>query len=287
MTHDQDMNEIVRMVNGLGSLYWGCQGFQDRATFQSLSSDWRKALGHFLEGYAYEHQGRSPFFSRWAVQALDGSPSAYPDANFEAEVWQEFVNLAGERPVNLRLNPLASRGSGPITICALVRSLDKFNYNLASWACELMSAGRIEEVCVSLQTVRGIGPKIASFYLRDVAEGFEIDEALVGNKALLQPIDIWTRRGATALGRLADEPIPDQRAAEVIIRASEMVGVRSTLTNVGLWFLGAQLVRDADRFQELLLSAQKLRVFLSSEEERARFRASTISNVLNGATRTL
>jgi hypothetical protein len=145
----------------------------------------------------------------------------------------------------------------------------------------------LEVVWKRLVEIRGIGPKIASLYLRDIFDAFEIDESRVGNKAYLQPIDIWTRRGAKILAEMfpMTSPKSDWDYAQVLVEISEQAGVRSSLTNTGLWILGAQLAGSPDRFQKALSSIDSLRSLLLSRAQSHRRGAEVLATLLEDTTR--
>jgi len=151
----------------------------------------------------------------------------------------------------------------------------------------LASKGDIEVAWKCLVEIRGIGPKIASLYLRDIFDAFEIDESRVGNKAYLQPIDIWTRRGARIIAEifLMTSPKSDWDYAQVLVEVSERAGVRSSLTNTGLWILGAQLAGNPDRFREALSGIDNLRNLLLSRAQWHRRGAEVLETLLEDTTR--
>jgi hypothetical protein len=73
-----------------------------------------------------------------------------------------------------------------------------------------------------MRSIRGIGPKIASFFLRDVAICYEIGPDQ--DRELLQPVDRWILRFA----QLLDDQLP--RSA-----------VSQWMANAGMWYFGARI----------------------------------------------
>lgn len=284
-----ELERIVQTINRLARLYWHPSGFQDREQIRSLVGDWRQAFKWFLSSYAFERQGRSPHYSGFAVKAIDLYDGEVPRQDFEEMLWRSFLKI-GKFPddatgTNKKNNPLSSQaGKGHSSVSSLISSLEDFGFNIVQWAHSLAGSGNVETAWNALVAIRGINRKIASLYLRDIVDAFEIDEDRVGGKKYLQPIDRWTERAAKALAEfLPTTPNSYWEFAEVLVEVSERANVHSTLTNTGLWILGAQLVGDPERFHDLLLSANELHQFLFRQLRRYQERAGILESVLNVA----
>jgi hypothetical protein len=283
-----ELERIVQTVNRLAWFFWHPLGFRDRNEIHSMVEDWRAAFQWFLSSFAFERQGRSPYYSDFAVEAVELYDGEIPGQDFEEKLWDNFLKRGGfpadGEGANKKNNPLAPSDNGYSSASRLVSSLEDFNFNVVQWALSLAQSGDVKRAWNKLVAIRGIGDKIASLYLRDIVDAFEIDEDIVGNKVYLQPIDAWTRRGAKALAEfMSVAPKSDWDLAEVLIEVSERASVRSTYTNTGLWFLGAQLVRDKERFHDLLLSVDDLHDFLRDEMYRHRKRAEILETVLSAS----
>jgi len=288
---EQELQSVIQIVNGLASLYWHPTGFQSQEQIRSLTGDWRQAFKWFLSSYAFERQGRSPHYSNIAVHALELYDKEFPGKDFETELWNNFLKCGGFPPdgkgANKKNNPLLPSDTTCSSASQLISSLGDFGFNIVHWASSLAQSGDVETPWNRLVTIRGIKNKIASLYLRDIVDAFEINEDKVGNKERLQPIDVWTERGAKALaGFLSMSPRSYWDFAEVIIKASERAEVRSTLTNTGLWMLGAQLVGNAADFHNLLLSTDSLRSFLSHQVSRYQNRIELLQMILSKSSKT-
>jgi 3-methyladenine DNA glycosylase/8-oxoguanine DNA glycosylase len=103
---------------------------------------------------------------------------------------------------------------------------------------------QIEDVHNELRQVRGVGRKIASFFLRDVALRFGL--APDTNRWLLQPVDLWIRRFTALLD--ADRGTSDRAVAEWVVTHSEV----PELANAGLWYFGARIARRRLEWEEAL-----------------------------------
>lgn len=284
---EQELEKIVQIVNRLSLLYWQPSGFQTQKYIRSLEEDWRRAFNWFLSSYAFERQGRSPHYSIAAVKAVELYLGEQPNQNFEQEVWENFLSsggfsVGGKRGPNKKNNPLSPSQNEIDSASRLITSLTDHNFNIVTWASSLAKSGNIETAWNKLVKIRGIGKKIASLFLRDVVYAFEVDEDKIGKKVYVQPIDIWTERGAEALAQFVSRtPKTYWDFAEVLVEVSERATVRSTLTNVGLWIFGAQLVRNPVQFHNLLLNAEDLHDFLFHQVQWHQNQATILETVLN------
>ena len=283
---EQELKKVVQIVNRLSLLYWQPSGFQSQEQVRSLAGDWRQAFNWFLSSYAFERQGRSPHYSTAAVKAVELYDGEFPTQDFEEKIWQNFLSSGRFSTdavgANKKNNPLCPSKNEFDSASRLVTSLENYDFNIVKWASSLAKSGDIEIAWNKLDKIRGIGKKIASLFLRDIVYAFEIDEDKVGKKVYLQPIDIWTERGAKALAHfISKNPKSYWEFAEVLVEVSEYASVHSTLTNSGLWIFGAQLVRNPTQFHDLLLSAEELHNFLTGQIHWHRNRAKILETVLD------
>lgn len=96
-----------------------------------------------------------------------------------------------------------------------------------------------------LDRVRGVGPKIASFFLRDVAVWFKINPPR--NRELLQPIDVWVRRYVTRQTGAAVQS-SDLLAAQWICANSAV----PEEANQGLWYFSSQIASSEVRMRRAI-----------------------------------
>jgi hypothetical protein len=91
-----------------------------------------------------------------------------------------------------------------------------------------------------LQSISGVGPKIASFFMRDVACRYDCFPAATQERYLLQPVDVWVRRVAESLGAPAvfADPRP---AASFIVEQSLDAGITPERVNQGMWYFSAEV----------------------------------------------
>lgn len=104
--------------------------------------------------------------------------------------------------------------------------------NLVLWAKKEIEAGRVHSAHARLDGVRGVGGKIASFFLRDVADYYEIKPNR--DRYLLQPVDVWVRRAVAALG---GPDATDEMVQNWVCKHSE----RPERANQSMWYFGSQV----------------------------------------------
>lgn len=198
----------------------------------------RQALALFLLGYGFERQGADPSYAQAASQVVS-DPSW--DGTAE-EAWWRFRALMNDRRLNEKLNPLQHRPP-PAKCSCIVDCLSEPGSALRN-ICETGKdaltepPGAVAEYLQDLQRIRGIGPKIASFYLRDVSLWSGIVPH--GDRELLQPIDVWIRRTVALVSSIEPDSITTQEAQLWMLRTFD----QPELANAGVWYFGAQVARS-------------------------------------------
>ena len=110
--------------------------------------------------------------------------------------------------------------------------------------------GHVRSAFQRVDLVRGIGPKIASFFLlRDLAVWFKIEP--LQDRQLLQPIDVWVRRCAALLNNGATA-LTDQQTAQWICGNS----VAPEAANQGLWYFASQIAASEVKMRRALADEQ-------------------------------
>ena len=199
----------------------------------------QKALTLFCRGYAYERAEVSPDYAPAAGQAI-AEAGRNPDP---VRVWKTFRRLV-DGPVNPEVNPLWHRDRDCDCLLCVFRD-GPGPRNIVSWARRAVAHDRVRDADAELRRVRGVGPKIASFFLRDVA--LRNGLAPGTDRWRLQPVDLWVSRLTGMLHPELD--ISDKRAV-----ANSVVADSRTpeLANAGLWYFGARIApRRLDHTQAL------------------------------------
>ena len=101
-----------------------------------------------------------------------------------------------------------------------------------------------------LRSIRGVGHKIASFYLRDLITISNINLANIKNRWLLQPIDIWVERTVKILTR--NQSMNKQQVANWIVNNSIQYHLNPEHINMGIWFYCALIASNEYRLNQSL-----------------------------------
>ena len=232
----------------------------------SLKPTWEKyeygkepwqALILFLGGYAFERQGRNPSYPHAAVDTM----KEYKDDLNEKKIWKSFrEKLEGDGiSLNEKLCPLYPKDHKSV--------LARLNgRNIVTLVGEEMKNDEVEKAFDFMKSIRGIGPKIASFFLRDVKEVLDITPK--DKRWLLQPIDIWVLRTVNRLSnKLLDvnRDTDREEAAKFIVDNSN----NPELVNMGMWVFGARVCdseyRHIKYLRDFEMAKMELRNYLKEQ----------------------
>ena len=244
----EGVTELLQCFERCGQLYRARFLADAERKFPRLRDDPVEALVFFLDGYAFERQGASPDYKRLAVDAVRAVGQLHAQA-----IWDKFTRLLGKGKPNTALNPLAPAGTpfnwrnqqrqtGQASVVELMLQND-CQRNIVRWAGDGMAEGRTPETFRVLCAVTGVGEKIASFFLRDVAVLFDL-EVEQGDRYLLQPIDIWVGRIAQQLWPELPHEWPVWRRA--IVQHSLGAGVDPERVNQGMWYFATEVCRSKE-----------------------------------------
>jgi hypothetical protein len=217
-----DNDKIIRLFEGLSDVF----------NVLYLKPLWQKyklydtidAASLFLEGYAFERQGRSTAFSPAAVESISRYRKAHVAGDFSLAVWENFSNLLKNQGLNPKLNPLCPKYPlyHPTNSCNCIWCITN-SENIIISSKDALSVGQTKEAWAKLVKIKGIGPKIASLFFRDVAIRYEKELRLPKDKDrwLLQPIDIWGRRIVMHLDKTINKNAGYEELAKWIVSKSE------------------------------------------------------------------
>ena len=165
---------------------------------------------------------------------------------------------------NAKTNPLAPGATKkPATV--FVAELIEDRHNIVSWAARMASGGWASAAFVQLQSLRGIGPKIAALFLRDVVTSHGIAESTLDDRRCILPVDVWVRRGISELVKRPEllNESHDRQTCDAAIAWADSHELRIATLDAGLWMLGARLARsvpqmvaalkDRSTFQKLVI----------------------------------
>ena len=212
------------------------------------------SLAIFLEGYAFERQGRRPDYFHAAVDSLIGCNN-----NLTANcVWNNFKQLLNNQRLNHRNNPLYP-SNNPDNIQNINNKL-----SLVEAILNLQNQGTLSNYINNLviqnnntiqslnflKTIRGVGDKIASFYLRDLVVVLNLNIINVQNRQLLQPIDIWVERTIKYLA--GNQNMNKAHVANWIVANSLQYHLNPEYINMGIWFYCSLIISSEYRLNQSL-----------------------------------
>jgi hypothetical protein len=131
-----------------------------------------------------------------------------------------------------------------LSALAFAARLEAFDHNIVRYALAEMENGRAREVFERLQRRHGdggihqVGPKVAAFFLRDLACLFNLEGQIPGDfQFCLQPIDTWVEQISVRAG-LVPAGVGHARIQEAILTYCREQGISAIRFNQGAWYLG-------------------------------------------------
>lgn len=125
--------------------------------------------------------------------------------------------------------------------------------SIARWVVETVrQTRRIEPCFLRIVDIRGVGPKITSLLLRDLAEIYDLERELEAQDRLyIQPIDKWIRMIAPyVIEEPGAEDAADWILAGKLAKYTRRAGVAGPRFNMGASYFGAREVRQTEHFEE-------------------------------------
>jgi hypothetical protein len=236
--------------------YW--QDVKGRSSLADLNTDdgWYEALIHFID-YAYERNVPDVAIiyrkaSKVALRILMNRQNWSEQT--QLAVWEKFIEILSKHRVgaNKKLNPLAPEYNNN-------RNAAKFAWyicneehpTLAMWTFNMIRMNNISDCHKKIKTIRGVGNKIASYYMRDIfwlGTGLNPNTGFYKNLNdlyLIQPVDTWIRKAASAIGC---EKENDLEIAKHISSFEYDFGITPGGANIGFWMLGAYYLNCDEDF---------------------------------------
>jgi len=245
------------------------------------------SLAIFLEGYAFERQGRRPDYFHAAVDALFYCKQQH-NSNLTQRVvscvWQQFSQLLNNQNLNPQNNPLCPKGTNytkrykqtnksyitqkPSVIEVALSNIPR-NFTFTTYLQDQINRNNsIQLAFNSLKSIWGIGDKIASFYLRDLVDVMNISLNNTQYRYLLQPIDIWVERTVKILA--ANQGMNKNQVAKWIVNTSIQYNINPEQVNMGIWFFCSTIVGSEYRLNIALTNLSNAQNLVSDFRSRVR-----------------
>lgn len=183
--------------------------------------------------YAHERAGRNPKFPHFhrvaIIRALKGrtfDEALFQDDRFASKVWKEFVRLSNDKP-----NKQNTEG---VVRDVLTELRKEGEANLVLF----LASKRPEEAFEWLDSVRGIGEKIAALIVRDFGSILSLWGPIPDDKLhYLQPLDVWSRFWSRRCWNSMQHRTVMPEMKEVTARCLDE-GVDPIKFNKGAWLVG-------------------------------------------------
>jgi hypothetical protein len=253
--------EHLRFLEQIANLYEAGIAAFNPGVKNDVEQDSWQALACFLYGYAYERQGASPAYAPAAKRTITevvNQDASWDDAELTHRIWRLYKEQLGDLPLNEQDNPMCPKGtryrtksgkqvtSQPSAIEFVQQYASKTSHNIALWAGKVLSIGGLRQGHILMTSINGVGAKIASLFLRDVALVYGIEPQK--SRELLQPIDVWVKR---YVYRWAGK-MSDAKCAKWIVENCRLAGTSPEKVNAGMWYFGALIAGDERTLMRLL-----------------------------------
>lgn len=231
--------DLLKTIYKYGDTYK--QKFLDkRYKSDELLTDWCKAL-KFLFDRAY-YQGRKDFISQKVEIAVARQLKALIKNNHADNTY--MIDPKNLPAIEEALKQKIGRGKiGKGADIEMTKGILTFisdikDYNIVGYSIEKIKKGKTEEHYKELQNIYSIGPKISSFYLRDLVCLYSLEQYLdAADLSFLQPIDTWVRQVAYRIGVIVSEKEDEEVVRQKIIETCKDVNL-SMKFNQGAWYIG-------------------------------------------------
>ena len=237
------------------------EGADELAEIADSLDDPITALRVFFRSYAFARRGKDKhLLSECAVNALrnvveHSSSAAFLASDDAAALWDEFERLCqtkGQRPME-QLNRGVIQGMGELA--QEIYRIDGVG-SLCNW---VQRAQKLTPVFERIVDIRGVGPKSASCFLRDLVALYDQEDGVENvERLILQPVDRWVRQITLryAFDDTDVDPV-DWVIAGKASRLSRLAGVSGLDYNMGCSWFGQKIVRNPGQLESALISLEQ------------------------------
>jgi hypothetical protein len=259
-----EQKNIAKRLQSYASVYQnvfiGSECFKTQ--FQNNNTANYTALECFLGTYAYERQGRPkayPAIAKLTLKAVfkERLETLQLTQTSATLAWERYEQIAAEKfrlernKLNWRRNPMSSDGG---VLTKMANAENKGVLNIANYVKALIVAKKTSDAHSFIDSIRGVGPKIASFYLRDVAFLGGIDESQIEEPFYLQPLDTWLNQALSIIKKETVNTATNKerrKAQQMIVDLCKQADCSPIAFNQGAWFAGSQIAGEYDKFKSL------------------------------------
>ena len=238
-------SELVRSVAYYGEVYK--ERFLRDIDGEALRRDWYEALTFFFSKAFF--QGRqdevSSRFFRNTVEFLDDLMRRQRDFQLLKKKygWERLDKLLKEENKARDKKRKFGKERDIDMVIDTLKFIDQLDdKNIVKYSLNKIDGGELDELWNSLrQNITQVGPKIASFYLRDLVSLFGLESKIPIDEQIMYlfPIDTWVRKICIKVG-IASSGMKEReiRGRMITLCRNKSIDVSPLKFNMGAWYLG-------------------------------------------------
>ena len=269
MEFTSEQLEMAKRLSYGAKLFQSC--YLKDSSFREQFRNNYQALACFLEFYAYARQGAAPAYPIIALKALRNRFNERMSSVTVADaiiVWKNYQEIARNEFGNLRVNQTHNPMSSDNGLLKVI--VNNNITNLATHVRSLIQNKQTKQAHNLITDIRGIGTKISSLYLRDIAYFGKLHEEEIEDQHYLQPVDTWIEQTLSIIFSDA-KPRSLKKKQEMIVELCHSAGISSIAFNQGAWILGSQVTGDFSTFKQLAQGQSAEAIIQKHIEERRRY----------------
>lgn len=223
----------IKSVERYGRLYMK-RFLQDQITGKdSVHNDWREALV-FLFSKVFYRGRRDELSERFMQATIKTLKEVNLDSGYDKQILDSHLQSNG-------VNNHKDRRMVCEVLDFTFNLPTPYNRNIVKYTIERIKSGKIADIFNELNTIYAIGDKLSSFYIRDTALVFDLENNLRADDfKYCQPIDTWVKQVAVKLDIIAPQEKDTETIKSAIIDVCRGASISPLLFNAGAWMIGSQ-----------------------------------------------
>lgn len=214
------------------------------------------SLRMFYGSYAYSRRGKDrDAFSRITLKALDALLENKPIEHLlegpdGTAIWDAFVNQCEQSGIKPSEDHNRGIVQGILELSQEIFRIDGIG-SIAGWIADgIEKTGHLEPQFNRIVDIRGVGPKSASTFLRDIVLIYNLEQKVAPvDRIHFQTIDRWARAIAPfCVPEPQDDRMADWIVAGKINKYARRARVSGIRFNLGLTYFGQRIVREPEMF---------------------------------------
>ena len=151
--------------------------------------------------------------------------------------------------------------------------------NIANYVKKQIDEQKTKAAHKFVDNIKGIGPKIASFYLRDIAYLAGLEKKGINDPFLLQPMDTWLEQ--TYIIMEGEKPANREEKQKFFVGICLEAGCSPIEFNQGAWFAGSQIAGEIKKFKKIALGEPESKEIVKDYLKKLRHYISEIEKALD------